>query len=136
MIAKVRRFRCPRSRKFRAEYAITCAQGDRGRLFCRRVQCDRTRSRSVAEKFGFAYCSNSEEELLQDANIDAVLIARVTTSRQPGACGDERREGRVLREAAVPERKRTGGAGSCFGRMQCSGLGGRFNRRFAQWQFS
>ena len=33
------------------------------------------RSRSVAEKFGFAYCSNSEEELLQDANIDAVLIA-------------------------------------------------------------
>jgi len=26
-------------------------------------------------KVGFAYCSNSEEELLQDANIDAVLIA-------------------------------------------------------------
>jgi predicted dehydrogenase/threonine dehydrogenase-like Zn-dependent dehydrogenase len=33
------------------------------------------RSRSAAEKFGFAYCSNSEEELLQDANINAVLIA-------------------------------------------------------------
>ena len=33
------------------------------------------RSRSVAEKFGFAYCSNSEEELLRDENIDAVLIA-------------------------------------------------------------
>jgi predicted dehydrogenase/threonine dehydrogenase-like Zn-dependent dehydrogenase len=33
------------------------------------------RSRSAAEKFGFSYCSNSEEELLQDAKINAVLIA-------------------------------------------------------------
>jgi predicted dehydrogenase/threonine dehydrogenase-like Zn-dependent dehydrogenase len=33
------------------------------------------RSRNAAEKFGFAYCSNSEAELLQDANIKAVLIA-------------------------------------------------------------
>jgi predicted dehydrogenase/threonine dehydrogenase-like Zn-dependent dehydrogenase len=33
------------------------------------------RSRSVAEKFGFSYCSNSERELLQDAKIKAVLIA-------------------------------------------------------------
>ena len=33
------------------------------------------RSRSAAEKFGFSYCSNSEQELLQDANIKAVLIA-------------------------------------------------------------
>ena len=33
------------------------------------------RSRSAAEKFGFSYCSNSEEELLRDENITAVLIA-------------------------------------------------------------
>jgi predicted dehydrogenase/threonine dehydrogenase-like Zn-dependent dehydrogenase len=33
------------------------------------------RSRSAAEKFGFSYCSNSEEDLLQDAEINAVLIA-------------------------------------------------------------
>jgi predicted dehydrogenase len=33
------------------------------------------RSRSVAERFGFSYCSNSEEELLQDSTINAVLIA-------------------------------------------------------------
>ncbi len=33
------------------------------------------RSRNAAEKFGFAYCSNSESELLQDPNISAVLIA-------------------------------------------------------------
>jgi len=33
------------------------------------------RSRSVAEKFGFSYCSNSERELLQDPKIKAVLIA-------------------------------------------------------------
>jgi predicted dehydrogenase/threonine dehydrogenase-like Zn-dependent dehydrogenase len=33
------------------------------------------RSRSAAEKFGFAYCSNSEEKLLQDAKINAVVIA-------------------------------------------------------------
>lgn len=34
-----------------------------------------TRSRSAAEKFGFSYCSNSEDELLRDPKIDAVLIA-------------------------------------------------------------
>ena len=33
------------------------------------------RSRNAAEKFGFSYCSNSEAELLQDPNINAVLIA-------------------------------------------------------------
>jgi predicted dehydrogenase/threonine dehydrogenase-like Zn-dependent dehydrogenase len=33
------------------------------------------RSRSAAEKFGFSYCSNSEAELLQDSNINAVVIA-------------------------------------------------------------
>jgi predicted dehydrogenase/threonine dehydrogenase-like Zn-dependent dehydrogenase len=33
------------------------------------------RSRNAAEKFGFSYCSNSEAELLQDAQIKAVLIA-------------------------------------------------------------
>ena len=33
------------------------------------------RSRNVAEKFGFSYCSNSEAELLQDPTISAVLIA-------------------------------------------------------------
>ncbi len=33
------------------------------------------RSRSAAEKFGFAYCSNSEAELLQDPKIGAMLIA-------------------------------------------------------------
>jgi predicted dehydrogenase len=33
------------------------------------------RSRNAAEKFGFSYCSNSETELLQDAKINAVLIA-------------------------------------------------------------
>ncbi len=33
------------------------------------------RSRSAAEKFGFSYCSNSESELLQDASVNAVLIA-------------------------------------------------------------
>jgi predicted dehydrogenase/threonine dehydrogenase-like Zn-dependent dehydrogenase len=33
------------------------------------------RSRSAAEKFGFAYCSNSEAELLQDGNVKAVVIA-------------------------------------------------------------
>jgi predicted dehydrogenase/threonine dehydrogenase-like Zn-dependent dehydrogenase len=33
------------------------------------------RSRNAAEKFGFSYCSNSEADLLQDANINAVLIA-------------------------------------------------------------
>ncbi|MBZ5663356.1 MAG: bi-domain-containing oxidoreductase [Acidobacteriia bacterium] len=33
------------------------------------------RSRNAAEKFGFAYCSNSEAELLQDPNVEAVLIA-------------------------------------------------------------
>jgi predicted dehydrogenase/threonine dehydrogenase-like Zn-dependent dehydrogenase len=33
------------------------------------------RSRSAAEKFGFSYCSNSENDLLQDPKIKAVLIA-------------------------------------------------------------
>jgi predicted dehydrogenase len=33
------------------------------------------RSRNAAEKFGFSYCSNSEAELLNDANIKAVIIA-------------------------------------------------------------
>ena len=33
------------------------------------------RSRNVAEKFGFSYCSSSEAELLQDPRIKAVLIA-------------------------------------------------------------
>ena len=33
------------------------------------------RSRSAAGKFGFAYCANSEAEILQDSNIGAVLIA-------------------------------------------------------------
>ncbi len=33
------------------------------------------RSQSAAQKFGFAYCSNSEDELLRDANVDAVMIA-------------------------------------------------------------
>jgi predicted dehydrogenase/threonine dehydrogenase-like Zn-dependent dehydrogenase len=33
------------------------------------------RSRNAAEKFGFSYCSNSENELLQDPKINAVLIA-------------------------------------------------------------
>jgi predicted dehydrogenase len=33
------------------------------------------RSKTAAEKFGFAYCSNSESELLQDPKIKAVLIA-------------------------------------------------------------
>jgi len=33
------------------------------------------RSRKVAEKFGFSYCTNSETELLQDPKIRAVLIA-------------------------------------------------------------
>ncbi len=33
-----------------------------------------SRSRNAAEKFGFAYCSNSEAELLQDPEIKAVLI--------------------------------------------------------------
>jgi predicted dehydrogenase/threonine dehydrogenase-like Zn-dependent dehydrogenase len=34
-----------------------------------------SRSRNAAEKFRFSYCSNSEAELLQDPNINAVLIA-------------------------------------------------------------
>ena len=33
------------------------------------------RSHSAAKKFGFSYCSNSENELLQDSKINAVLIA-------------------------------------------------------------
>jgi predicted dehydrogenase/threonine dehydrogenase-like Zn-dependent dehydrogenase len=33
------------------------------------------RSRNAAEKFGFSYCSNSEAELLNDANVKAVVIA-------------------------------------------------------------
>ena len=33
------------------------------------------RSRSAAEKFGFAYCSNSEDEILEDPKVNAVLIA-------------------------------------------------------------
>ena len=33
------------------------------------------RSRSAAEKFGFAYCANSEDEILHDPKINAVLIA-------------------------------------------------------------
>ncbi len=33
------------------------------------------RSRSAAEKFGFAYCSNSEDEILHDPKVNAVLIA-------------------------------------------------------------
>ena len=34
-----------------------------------------SRSRSAAEKFGFSYCSNSEDELLRDTKVGAVLIA-------------------------------------------------------------
>ncbi|MFZ3266485.1 MAG: bi-domain-containing oxidoreductase [Terriglobales bacterium] len=34
-----------------------------------------SRSRSAAEKFGFSYCSNSEDELLRDPKINAVLVA-------------------------------------------------------------
>jgi len=33
------------------------------------------RSRSTAEKFGFSYCANSEDEILRDPKINAVLIA-------------------------------------------------------------
>jgi predicted dehydrogenase/threonine dehydrogenase-like Zn-dependent dehydrogenase len=33
------------------------------------------RSRHVAEKFGFSYCSNSEADLLRDPKVNAVLIA-------------------------------------------------------------
>jgi predicted dehydrogenase/threonine dehydrogenase-like Zn-dependent dehydrogenase len=33
------------------------------------------RSKSAAEKFGFAYCSNSESEILNDPKISAVIIA-------------------------------------------------------------
>jgi predicted dehydrogenase/threonine dehydrogenase-like Zn-dependent dehydrogenase len=33
------------------------------------------RSRSAAEKFGFSYCSNSEDDLLHDPEVDAVVIA-------------------------------------------------------------
>ena len=33
------------------------------------------RSQSVAEKFGFSYCSNSEDDLLRDPKVGAVLIA-------------------------------------------------------------
>jgi predicted dehydrogenase len=33
------------------------------------------RSKSAAEKFGFAYCSNSEREILNDPKISAVIIA-------------------------------------------------------------
>jgi predicted dehydrogenase/threonine dehydrogenase-like Zn-dependent dehydrogenase len=33
------------------------------------------RSRSAAEKFGFSYCSNSEDSILHDANVNAVVIA-------------------------------------------------------------
>ena len=33
------------------------------------------RSRSAAQKFGFSYRSNSEDELLRDTSVDAVLIA-------------------------------------------------------------
>ena len=33
------------------------------------------RSRSAAEKFGFAYCSSSEDEILHDPKVNAVLIA-------------------------------------------------------------
>ena len=33
------------------------------------------RSQSAAGKFGFAYCANSEAEILQDADVDAVVIA-------------------------------------------------------------
>ena len=33
------------------------------------------RSRSVGENFGFAYCSNSEDEILHDPKINAILIA-------------------------------------------------------------
>ena len=33
------------------------------------------RSRHAAEKFGFAYCTNSEQEILQDSNVHAVVIA-------------------------------------------------------------
>ncbi|MGC2245204.1 MAG: bi-domain-containing oxidoreductase [Terriglobales bacterium] len=34
-----------------------------------------SRSRSAAEKFGFSYCANSDEEILRDPSVDAVLIA-------------------------------------------------------------
>jgi predicted dehydrogenase/threonine dehydrogenase-like Zn-dependent dehydrogenase len=33
------------------------------------------RGRSAAEKFGFAYCSNSEDEILRDPKVNAILIA-------------------------------------------------------------
>jgi predicted dehydrogenase/threonine dehydrogenase-like Zn-dependent dehydrogenase len=33
------------------------------------------RSRHAAEKFGFSYCSNAEDEILQDPNVRAVVIA-------------------------------------------------------------
>lgn len=33
------------------------------------------RSRSAADKFGFAYCSNSEDEILRDPRINTVVIA-------------------------------------------------------------
>ena len=33
------------------------------------------RSRSAAEKFGFSYCSNSEDSVLRDPNVNAVMIA-------------------------------------------------------------
>ena len=33
------------------------------------------RSRSAAQKLGFAYCSSSEDELLRDESVDAVVIA-------------------------------------------------------------
>jgi predicted dehydrogenase/threonine dehydrogenase-like Zn-dependent dehydrogenase len=33
------------------------------------------RSRNAAEKFGFSYCSNSEDEIVRDAKVKAVIVA-------------------------------------------------------------
>jgi len=72
------------------------------------------RSRNAAEKFGFSYCSNSERELLQDPTINAMLIANPSQPSCPSvARSPARGEGGFLREAALPERRRTGGVGVC-----------------------
>ncbi len=110
------------------------------------------RSRSAAEKFGFSYCSNSEEELLQDARINAVLIAtrhnlhaRQTLAAlragkavfcEKPLCLSEYELGAIIRATSTPEEESAladralATLGSLVGRDRPLLMVG-FNRRFA-----
>ena len=119
--------------KFRAEHALTRAEGDLGRFFHRRLQCDRAaQPQRGGEIWIFLLFEFRSRTSAGSNNQRRADCHPSPSSRQPGAGGAARRESRLLRKAALPERRRIGfgcaGSG-CDEMLRCFMVG--FNRRFA-----